>query len=98
MNLFEYQLPKPNSELFSTLLKHKNIEIKQIVSNSLAKSQRFVGEFDEWFVLLEGEALFEVNGKKEWLKCGDIRFIEAKKEHFVHKTKGVALWLAIYIQ
>jgi cupin 2 domain-containing protein len=97
-NLFEIQnLPPTNSEIFETLLKHKNIEIKKIISNTLKTPQTFIQEEDEFVILLKGCAKLEINGEIKKLKSGDWIFIPAKTPHTLIKTKKTALWLTVHI-
>ena len=96
-NLFDYEVPALNSENFTTLLTHKNVEIKTIISNTLSTPQTFTQECDEWVVVLQGCAKIEMDGIIHKLKKGDSLFIEANKEHTLLKTKKVVVWLAIYI-
>ena len=98
MNLFEIEdLPPIDSEIFKTLLKHKNIEIKKIISNTLKTPQTFIQKEDEFVVLLKGCAKIEINGKIKKLKSGDTIFIPANTSHTLLKTKKIAIWLAIHI-
>ena len=98
MNLFEIEkFPKIDSEIFETILKHKNIEIKKIVSNTLNTPQKFIQKEDEFVVLLKGCAKIEINGEVKKLKAGDYLFIPANTPHTLLKTKKIAIWLAIHI-
>ena len=98
MNLFEIEkLPKIDSEIFQTLLKHKNIEIKKIISNTLKTPQTFIQKEDEFVILLKGCAKIEINGEIKKLKAGDYLFIPANTPHTLLKTKKIAIWLAIHI-
>jgi len=97
-NLFEYELPDVDSENFQTLLNHKNVEIKTIISNTLSTPQTFTQECDEWVVVLQGCAKIEMDGIIHKLKKGDTLFIEANKRHRLLKTKKVVVWLAVYIK
>ncbi len=98
MNLLEIEnLPELNSEIFKTILKHKNIEIKKIISNTLKTPQKFIQKEDEFVVLLKGCAKIEINGEIKKLKTGDFLFIPANTPHTLLKTKKTAIWLAIHI-
>ena len=98
MNLFEIEtLPNIDSEFFKTLLNHKNVEIKKIVSNTLKTPQTFCQKEDEFVVLLKGCAKIEINGEIKKLKSGDFLFIPANTPHTLLKTKKIAIWLAIHI-
>ncbi|ADN09067.1 cupin domain-containing protein [Sulfurimonas autotrophica] len=96
-NIFDYELPKPDSEHFKTLLKEKNVEIKTVVSNALKTPQTFVDKKDEWVVVLKGCAKLEINGIVHKLKSGDTLFIAANTKHTLLKTKKVVVWLSVYI-
>jgi len=96
-NLFEIEtLPEGDKEIFTTILKHKNVTIKKIVSNTLKTPQTFIQEKDEFVILLKGCAKIEINGEVKKLKSGDYLFIPANTPHTLIKTKKTALWLAIY--
>jgi len=97
MNLYDFDLPELDSENFSTLLSHKNIQIKRIVSNTLKTSQTFIQDEDEWVIVLKGCAKIEMNEKIYKLKAGDYLFIPAKTTHTLLKTKKVVVWLAVHI-
>ena len=98
MNLLEIEkLPEIDSEIFETILKHKNVEITKIISNTLKTPQTFCQKEDELVVLLKGCAKIEINGEVKKLKAGDYLFIPANTPHKVLKTKKIAIWLAIHI-
>jgi len=96
-NIYDYELPELDSESFQTLLSHKNVEIKTIISNTLSTPQTFEQECDEWVVVLQGCAKIEMDGIIHKLKKGETLFIPANKEHKLLKTKKVVVWLAVYI-
>jgi len=97
-NLFEISaLPRIDSEIFKTLLKHKNIKIKKIISNTLKTPQTFCQKEDEFVVLLKGCAKIEINGTVKKLKAGDWLFITANTPHTLIKTKKTAIWLTVHI-
>jgi len=97
-NIYDYDTPELDKETFKTLLNHKNVTIKTVVSNSLKTPQIFMQDEDEWVVILQGCAKIEMDGKMHKLKKGDSLFIPAKTKHTLLKTKKVVVWLAIYIQ
>ena len=96
-NIYNYNLPEVDDENFETVLKHKNVEIKTIVSNTLLTPQIFTQECDEWVVVLQGCAKLEMDGIIHKLKKGDTLFIPANTKHTLLKTKKVVVWLAVYI-
>jgi len=91
------KLPPLDSEIFETILKHKNVKIKKIISNTLKTPQTFIQKEDEFVVLLKGCAKIEIKGVVKKLKAGDFLFIPANTPHTVLKTKKTAIWLAIHI-
>ena len=98
MNLFEIkELPLLDNEVFETILKHKNVEIKKIVSNTLKTHQEFCQKEDEFVILLKGCAKIEINGEIKKLKAGDYLFIPANTSHTLIKTKKTTIWLAVHI-
>ncbi|WP_456480527.1 cupin domain-containing protein [Nautilia sp.] len=98
MNLLEIgKLPPLDGEFFETFIKHKNVEIKKIVSNTLKTPRTFIQEEDEFVVLLKGCAKIEINGEIKKLKAGDWLFIPANTPHTLIKTKKTAVWLAVHI-
>ncbi|MEO1927735.1 MAG: cupin domain-containing protein [Nautiliaceae bacterium] len=99
MNLLEIEkLPPVDSEDFITLIKHKNVTVKKIVSNTLKTPQTFCDKKDEFVVLLKGCAKIEINGEIKKLKTGDWLFIPANTPHTLLKTKKTAIWLAVYME
>ena len=97
-NLFDYKTPKLDKENFITLLEDKNVEIKQIVSNTLKTPQVFIQDKDEWVLILKGCAKIEINGIVHKLKVGDNIFIPANTKHILLKTRQIVVWLAVYIK
>ena len=98
-NLFDYTLPNLDSEIFTTLIQNRDVEIKHIVSNTLKMPQEFIEPTkDEWVVVLKGCAKIEIDGEVHKLKSGDTLFIPADTKHTLLKTKKVVVWLAIYMK
>ena len=98
VNLYDFEPPALDSEEFKSLLNHKNVTIKTIISNTLKTPQTFEQDEDEWVVVLQGCAKIEIDGKVNKLKKGDNLFIPAKQKHTLLKTKKIVIWLAIYIK
>ncbi len=87
MNLFEIEnLPNIDKEIFKTLLKKNNIEIKKIISNTLKTPQNFKSDKNEFVVLLKGCAKIEINNEIKKLKNGDTLYIPANSSQFHRKT------------
>jgi cupin 2 domain-containing protein len=96
-NLFANSSPPLEGERFETLLAHKNIVVERIQSSSRIASSEYVQSQDEWVVLLQGEAILEVAGKKIELKSGDYLFLPSKTPHTLLSVSEGALWLAIHM-
>ena len=97
-NIYDYEIPKVDSENFYTQFSSKNVEIKTIVSNTLSTPQTFVQECSEWVVVLQGCAKIQMDEIVYKLKKGDSLYIPANKKHILLKTKKVVVWLAIYMK
>ncbi len=96
-NIYDYTQPKEGDELLSELLSSEKVTINRIVSNQLENGGWYEQEEDEWLILLEGEAILEMDTEEINLKKGDTLFIEAMTLHRVKKTSANALWLTIHI-
>ncbi len=96
MNIYDFKIPD-KLESFETLLAYKNIKIVRIVSSDQLEEKTYIQEEDEWVVLLEGEAILEVDGRNHSLQKGDSLFIPAKTSHQVLLATRGTLWLAIHI-
>lgn len=96
-NLYEDALPPALGERFDTLLSHQGLVIERIVSTSKIASREYVQEQDEWVVLLTGEALLEVAGRRQSLRAGDYLFLAARTPHTVLEVSDGAMWLAVHL-
>lgn len=97
MNIFDYSIPEVGED-FKSLFKNKNIDIVRIVSSNKLEDKLYIQDVDEFVILLEGEALLELESREVKLKKGDTLFIPSKMPHRVLKTKMGTLWLAIYMK
>jgi len=97
VNLFEYSKPQAGSEALTELFNNQKVVINRIVSNEIEDSGWYEQEEDEWLVLVEGEALLELDNEVLTLKKGDTMFIPAFTLHRVKKTSATALWLTVHI-
>ncbi len=96
MNLFNYTIPT-TEETFTALLVHKNITISRIVSSDSPEVKTYLQEKDEWVILLEGEAILQIEEAERKLTKGDSLLIPAKTPHKVLQTQKGTLWLTIHI-
>ena len=95
MNLFKYELP-PEGESFETLHKRGTLKIVRIVSTSIDEPKEFCDKWEEWVVLLQGEAKLSMSGQEIVLKAGDTLYIPANTPHTLTSVTRGALWLAVH--
>lgn len=84
-------------ERFDTLLSHRNLVIERILSSARTSPGEYVQTQDEWVVLLKGEAVLEVAGRRIELRSGDYLFLPSGTPHTVTSVSEGALWLAIHL-
>lgn len=84
-------------ERFDTLLSHRNLVIERILSSARTSPGEYVQTQDEWVVLLKGEAVLEVDGRRIELRSGDYLFLPSGTPHTVASVSEGALWLAIHL-
>lgn len=96
-NLFLNAAAPASGERFDTLLRHRNLVIERIVSSAVITPQQSVQEQDEWVLLIQGEALLQVDGKAVALKAGDYLFLPAGLPHTVERVSAGAMWLAVHL-
>jgi cupin 2 domain-containing protein len=102
-NIFA-DIPEPlPEELFQCLLKRGGVLIERIVSKGHCTpvGQYYDQDFDEWVMVLEGQAIlyFEQDNKLLSLGAGDYVFIPAHSRHRVEWTLPDVntLWLAVHL-
>lgn len=101
-NIFESLPDTTAEEIFETLLEDGRYKIERIVSEgqATAPDQWYDQDWDEWVVLLQGDAglLFEGDEAPVVLKPGDYLSIPAHRKHRVEWTaRGEkTIWLAIH--
>jgi cupin 2 domain-containing protein len=97
LNFFTGAQPPEEGERFDTILRQRNLHIERIVSSAHIKPQTYVQTQDEWVMLMQGEALLDVDGTEVPLKAGDHLFIPAGLPHTVRRTSDGAVWLAVHL-
>jgi cupin 2 domain-containing protein len=95
-NIYDYTIPDMGEE-FTTLLKHKNIQINNIVSSDKLEDKLYIQDEDEWLVLIKGKATLLLDGETKILEDGDTLFIPAKTPHKILSTIKGTLWLTVHI-
>lgn len=91
--------PPDRGEVFTELLRCRNVSIEHILSSDTPDSVLYDQEQDEWVLLLEGRAILEMAGETIDLAPGDHVFIPAHTPHRVSATvpEPRCLWLAVHI-
>ena len=69
--------------------------VEQILSGQLSAPVDYLQEHDEWCVVLDGEALLEVDGTPHALARGDWLLLPAKVPHRLVRTEGGTNWLVV---
>jgi len=96
-NLFADRTPPAQGERFDVLLDHRNLVVERIVSSTDITPRTYVQPQDEWVVLVQGDALLDVEGAPVELKAGDHVFLPAHVPHTVRRVSEGALWLAVHL-
>lgn len=96
-NLFADAVPPAEGERFESLLEREGLVIERIVSSPRIASTTCVQEQDEWVVLVRGQALLDVAGRRVAMGPGDYVFLPAKTPHAVRSVSDGALWLAVHL-
>lgn len=102
-NIFHHShIAESPEETFSKLLQHQNCQIEQIVSSghSTPPDQPYQQDFDEWIMIVQGEASLTIETEQFDLKKGDYLFIPANDRHWVTKTSHnpKCIWLAVLLK
>jgi len=86
-------------ETFDDLWRQGHLRIERILSSAQPEPVLYLQEQDEWVLLLEGQALLEVNGERINLVAGDYLLIPARTPHRVLATHPDprCLWLAVHL-
>lgn len=101
-NLFADIPPELPEELLSELLKGKSFRLERIVSRGQATppGQWYDQAWDEWVLLLQGEAALTIEGRPEPVRLGtgDHLLLPAHCRHRVEWTAAdeSTLWLALH--
>ena len=99
-NLF-HGLPAPETgEVFEQLLGHPSARIERIVSSAAPEPALYDQDDDEWVLLMQGEAVLEIDGAEVRLGPGDWLYIPAHTPHRVRSTSAAprCVWLAIHLR
>lgn len=100
-NIFSGISENISAEVFTSLIKNKNIHIERIVSYGQVTEAGdwYDQQENEWVMVLKGEAKLEFEGGRvEHLKMGDYIDIPAHIRHRVNWTAEdiETVWLAIH--
>lgn len=99
VNFFAGLSEPADGEVFSDLLRRRNLRVERIVSSAFPDTGLYDQEQDEWVILLEGRAVLEVDGTEVRLAAGDYLFIPAHTPHRLLETRPEprCVWLAVHL-
>jgi cupin 2 domain-containing protein len=69
--------------------------VEQILSGELASPQRYEQDHDEWFVVVDGGAVLEVDGVQHVLERGDWWWLPTGTPHALLRTERGTSWLVV---
>lgn len=95
-NLDTLQKPTCNSETFAQLFQNGSCRIEAIRSSLTSPGEFYNQKEDEWVILIEGEAILEVEGVEYPLHRGDYCFLPKHTPHRVLSTSENALWIGVF--
>ncbi|MDD5053341.1 MAG: cupin domain-containing protein [Sulfuricurvum sp.] len=95
-NIYNRHYPDENHEIFSPIFTSPALRIESIRSWLKTPGEWYNQNEDEWVLLLEGEALLELDNKTFALIKGNYLFIPKQTKHRVLSTSENALWLGIF--
>lgn len=95
-NLSDLNEPAENNETFSTLFQNGSLKIESIRSWLKTPGETYNQDQEEWVILLEGEAVLEIDNQILNLQKGDYFFIPKHTPHRVLSTSKNAFWLAVF--
>ena len=99
-NVFEAIKVNKKEEEFIDILKKPNIRIERIVSNGQKSKKDFWYEQkeNEFIIILEGNAILELEDKEIVLNKGDFYNIDSMIKHRVKYTsqEEPTIWLAVF--
>ncbi|QIV94193.1 cupin domain-containing protein [Allofrancisella frigidaquae] len=87
-------------EKFIDLLNTKNIKIEKIISYGQVTptDTPYIQQYDEWVLVLKGNAKLKLEDKEYNLEQGEYLFIPKNSKHWVTYTDNPTIWLAIHIK
>ena len=85
----------PDGEHTAVLARGAGFVVEQILSGTLAAPQEYHQDHDEWFVVLAGGAVLEVDGVEHELGVGDWWLLPAGTSHTLVRTEPRTSWLTV---
>lgn len=89
-------------EMFSSILDHPHCKIERIVSYGQQSPEGFWYDqaWDEWVLLIQGNAELDLDGRLITLNPGDHLLIPARQRHRITKTDPgkKTVWLAVHLE
>ncbi len=93
--------PLPASgELFEDLLTRPGVRIERIISAAHSRSGPYQQDWDEWVMVLQGNARLDVAAEQITLQTGQALLLPAGCRHSVLDTSAepLCVWLAIHFK
>lgn len=89
-----------HGELFEQLLQTDKLRIERILSAPGSSSGPYNQDQDEWVLLLQGQAVLELEGEQVNLSAGEALFLPTQTPHRVLDTskEPPCIWLAVHIE
>ncbi|MCF8331241.1 MAG: cupin domain-containing protein [Bacteroidales bacterium] len=99
-NIFHHNHnPESPEETFIRLIQNQNCRIEQIVSSghSTPSKKPYQQDFNEWVLVMQGEAWLKIESEHFHLVTGDYLLIPANVEHWVTETSEnpECIWLTV---
>jgi cupin 2 domain-containing protein len=85
-------------ENFESLYEKNGVLIERIVSSSKPEIKVYNQPYDEWLVVIDGEATLRVGQQIVNLKIGDTFLIEKNSVHQVLATQKGTIWLCVHMK
>lgn len=87
-------------ERFEDLFQTDKIRIERILSAPGSSSGPYDQEQNEWVLLLQGQAVLEVEGERVTLSAGEALLLPAHTPHSVLDTskEPPCIWLAVHVE
>src|SRR5579875_80530 len=80
----------------STVVQNQTVAVRQVLSGELAAPAAFLGDQDEWALVVHGEAWLEVGGAVHQMGPGDWAWLPAGTPHRLLRAKPGTSWVTVH--